>query len=106
LGLDAAVAGHVDFPTRIDANHTDVLDPRLGAVARTAAHRQLDLVRRVHAPEGALELLAHAGRILGTESAPFGTDTGLYRPQCLGVGVARGHVEVAPDLRKILLLDS
>jgi hypothetical protein len=50
FGLDAAVAGDINLPARIDADHAHILDPRLGAIARAAAHRELDLVRRIHAP--------------------------------------------------------
>src|SRR5688572_22726974 len=60
LGLDAAIARDVDLPAGIDADDAHVLDARLGAVARAARYRELHLVRRVHAPEGALELLPHA----------------------------------------------
>src|SRR6185295_18489208 len=81
--LDATVAGDVDLPAGIDADDADVLDAALGAVARAAAHRELDLVRRVHAPERALELLAHRRRVLGAEAAPLAADAGLHRAQRL-----------------------
>ena len=42
----AAVAADVQFVTRVHAHHAEVLDGRLGAVARAARHRELELVRR------------------------------------------------------------
>src|SRR5688500_2626120 len=38
LGLDAAVAADVDFPTRIHRDDSDVLDAGFGAVARATGH--------------------------------------------------------------------
>ena len=36
LGLDATVAGNINLPARFDADHTNVLDRRLGTVTRAA----------------------------------------------------------------------
>src|SRR6185312_13514464 len=104
LGLDAAVAAYVDFPARIDADHAHVLDARFRAVTRAAADRQLDLVRRVHAPQRALQVLAHLRAVLRAEAAPFRADAGLDRAQRLGVGMARGHADVLPDVLQVFLL--
>src|SRR6185369_12913802 len=103
LGLDAAVAGDVNLPARVDADHADVLDAGLGAVARAARHRELDLVRRVHAPQRALEVLAHLRRVLRAEAAPLAADAGLHGAPRLRVGMARRHAEVLPDTWQVLL---
>src|SRR5207253_11460247 len=104
LGLDAAVAGDINLPARVDADDADILDARFGAVAWAARHRELHLVRRVHAPERALELLAHARRILRAEAAPFRAHARLHRAQRLRVRVARRHAEIVPDRGQVLLL--
>src|SRR3989338_3226965 len=104
LGLDAAVAGDVDFPAGIDADDADVLDRRLGAVPRTAGNGELGLVRRPHALESFFQADAQCGRVLHAETAPFRADAGLYRAQGFAIGMAGGHVEITPDIRQILLL--
>src|SRR5882724_8340475 len=106
LGLDAAVAGHVHLPAGIDADDADVLDAGLGAVARAAADRELDLVRRIHAPHRALQVLAHLRAVLRAEAAPFAADAGLHGAQGLGVRVAAGHADVLPDIDQVFLLDA
>jgi hypothetical protein len=102
LGLDAAVAGDIDLVAGIDADHADVLDAGLGAVARAAGHRELDLVRRVHVEQHLLQLDAHVHRELRAEAAVLGADAGLHGADRLAVGVAGDHaggVEVGPHLR-------
>ena len=42
----AGGAADADLPAALDGDEADVLDVRLGAVARAAGHRRLDLVRR------------------------------------------------------------
>src|SRR6185369_17212690 len=104
LGLDAAIAGDVDFPARVDADDADVLDTRFGAIAWAARDRELDFVGRVHAPEGALEVLAHLSAVLRAEAAPLAAHARLHRAQRLGIGMARGHTEVFPDAGEVFLL--
>src|SRR5690606_23014230 len=101
FGLDAAVAADIQFPSRIDADHADILDTGLGAVARTAGYRQRGLVRRMHQRELTLQLLPHARRILRAEAAPFGTDASLHRAQALRVTEAGRHAEVVPDVAQV-----
>src|SRR5262249_59435925 len=104
LGLDAAVAGDVELPAGVDADHADVLDAGLGAIARAARHRELDLVRRVHAPQRTLEVLAHLRAVLRAEAAPLAADAGLHRAQRFRIRVAARHAEVAPHVHQLLLL--
>src|SRR6266568_7321228 len=107
--LDTAIAAHHDFVAGLDANDANILDRRLGAITRTARHRQLDFVRRPRAPAHLLDLDAEPGRILGPKAAPFAADAGLHGAQALGVGMARdqtGVIEVGPDRRQLLLLDA
>ena len=78
--------------------------PGLGAIARATGDRELHLVRRVHAPQCALERLAHRGRVLRAEAAPLAADASLHRAQRLCVRVARRHVEVGPHRRQVRLL--
>src|SRR3569832_1343211 len=101
--LHAAVAADVQFVTRIHAHHAEVLDGRLGAVARTAGHRHLELVRCPRTPTHLFEFDTEAGGVLCDEAAPFCTDAGLYRAQRFAVGVARnaaGAIEIAPHARR------
>src|SRR3546814_17629616 len=44
--VDAAIAAHVEIITAVDADDAPVLDPRLGAIAREARHRAIDLINR------------------------------------------------------------
>ena len=104
LGLDAAVAGDVDLPARVDADDAHVLDAALGAVARAAAHRQLDLVRRVHAPQRALQVAPQAAAVLRAEAAPFAAHAGLHGAQALAVGMTAGHADVVPHGLQVFLL--
>src|SRR5690606_7762547 len=53
--LDAAVTADVQLVARFDADDAQVLDRRLGAVARAARDRELDLVRVPRAPRHPLE---------------------------------------------------
>src|SRR5262249_36983810 len=76
----------------------------LGAVARAAADRELDLVRRIHAPQRPLQVLAHLRGVLRAEAAPFASDAGLHRAQRLRIGMAAGHADVAPDVDQVFLL--
>ena len=48
--LDAAIAADKDVVAGLDADDAEILDRRLGAIARAARHRELDLVRRPRAP--------------------------------------------------------
>ena len=109
LDMQPRRPGIDDLIARIDADHADILARRLGAIARTAAHRQLDLRRRPRAPEKLLQLDPEPGRILRAEPAPFRADAGLHRAQSLAIGVTRDHaglVEIAPYRRQVFLLDA
>ncbi len=57
----------------------------------------------------ALPLLLHLDpepdRVADPEAAEVGADAGLHGADGLRVGVARGHAEVAPDVRELLLRD-
>src|SRR5690606_36210439 len=53
--LHAAVAADVQLVARLDADDAEIFDRRLGAVARTAGDRELDLVRMPRAPRRPLE---------------------------------------------------
>src|SRR5207244_8262895 len=99
----------VELVAGIDADHAEILDRRLGAIARAARHRDLELVRHPAAPGHLLDLYAEAGRILRSEAAPLGADAGLHGAQRLAVGMARNHpsrVEVGPDCWQILFADT
>ena len=104
FGLDAAVAGDIDLPPGIDADHADVLDPRLGAIARTSGDGKLHLVRRVHSPQRALQVLAHLRRVLGAKAAPLAAHAGLHGAQGLCVCMTRRHIEVLPYAGQICFL--
>ena len=109
LDVEAGGAGEMDLVAGVDADHADILAGRLGAIARTAGHRHLDLGRRPRAPHEFLDADAEPGRILRAEAAPVGADAGLHRAQTLGIGVAgdeAGLAEIGPDGRQILLLDA
>src|SRR5690606_28055860 len=97
----------VQLVARFHADDAEVLDRRLGAVARAARHGKLDLVRMPRAPRRALELYAQARRILRAEAAPLLADASLHGAQRLAIGVARDEArvrEVAPDVRQVLFL--
>src|SRR5262249_28880378 len=107
--LAPAVAADDDVVAGLDTNDADILDRRLGAIARAAGDRELDLVRGPRAPAHLLDLDAEPGRILRAKAAPFAADAGLYRAQPLGIGVAGhqpGPVQIAPDARQLLLFDA
>ena len=109
LDVEAGGAGEMDLVAGVHADHADILAGRLGAVARAARHRHLDLGRRPRAPHELLDPDAEAGRILRAEAAPVGADAGLHRAQALGVGVAgdeAGLAEIGPDGRQVLLPDA
>ena len=104
FGLDAAVTRDVDFPSRFDADHADVLDARFGAVAWTAGNGELHLVRRIHPPQCPLQFLAHRRRVLRAEAAPIAADASFHRAERFRVRVSRRHAEIVPDLRQVFLL--
>ena len=104
LGLDAAVAADIDFPAGVHADHAHILDAGFGAIARTARHRDLDLVRCIHPPQFLFQLLAHQRGILRTEAAPFGADASLHRAQCFRIRMAARHVQILPHCRQVFLL--
>src|SRR3546814_19317547 len=106
--MDAAVAADVQLVAAVDADDAEILDRRLGAIARAARHGDLELVRHPAAPAHPLDLDAEPGRILRAEAAPFGPDAGFPGAQRLAIGVARHHaggVAVGPPPGQILLLD-
>ena len=105
--LHAAVAADVEVPALLGGDDADVLALRLGALARAAGHRELDLVRRAQALVAVLELDREAHAVLHAVAAPGGADAGLHRAQRLAVGVAgfeAGVDQLAPDQRQLVHL--
>src|SRR4051812_48818352 len=96
-------AADVDLPAALDGDQADVLDVGLGAVARAARHRRLDLVRGVQALHGALEVDAGGDRVAEAEAAEVRPDARLDRAHRLGVRVAGRHPEVGPHGGQVLL---
>src|SRR5690606_29981953 len=100
--MDAAVSADMELVAAVDADNSKILDRRLGAVARTARDRDLELVRHPAAPAHPLDLDAEPRGILRSKAAPFGSHAGLNRPQRLAIGVTRDHsgsIEIRPDRR-------
>src|SRR4051812_31578597 len=79
--MQARRACNVNVIAGLDADDADVLDSRLGAIARTAGDRKLHLRRRPRTAQEALELDAEPGRILRAKPAPFTANTGLHGAQ-------------------------
>ncbi len=107
--LDPAIAADHDVIAGLDADHANVLDRRLGTVARAARDGELDLVRRPRAPAHLLDLDAEPRRVLRPKPAPFLAHAGLHGAQPLGVGVSGDQPrigQVRPDRRELLLLDA
>ena len=91
----AGGAADADLPGALDGDDADVLDRRLGAVAGTAGHRRLDLVRGVQALPRRLHLDPERDRVAEPEAAEVGADARLHGPHRLCVRVPGGHAEVA-----------
>src|SRR6266850_108747 len=68
--LHAAVAADVEVPALFSGDDADVLALRLGALARAARHRHLDLVRRAQPPVAVLDVDRHRYRVLHAVAAP------------------------------------
>src|SRR3954469_25688072 len=103
--IHAAVAADVEVPALLRGDDADVLALRLGAFARAARHRHLDLVRRAQAAVAVLDRDRHAHRVLHAVAAPGRADAGLHRAQRLAVGMARleaGGDQLGPDERQLL----
>ena len=101
--LHAAVSAHVKFPAGLHRDHAEILDRRLGAITRAPGDGHFHLMRHPRTPGHFFEPDAHAGRVLGAETAPLGTDAGLDRADRFAVGVAgdkAGLGQIAPDLRQ------
>src|SRR6185436_12046168 len=84
----------------------DVLDRRLGAVARTADSGHLDLVRREQLFEAPFQLDPHAGRVLRAEAAEVGANARLHHAHALGVRLTGRHPQVGPYAWQIGFLDA
>ncbi len=70
--LDAAVAADVQVLAGLDADHADVLDRGLGAVARAAGDGELRSCAASRSPRSCCSsLMPMAGGILRAEAAPF-----------------------------------
>ena len=107
--MDAAIAADMQFVATVDADHAEILDRRLRAVAGAARRRDLELVGHPRAPGHMLDLDAKAGGILGAETAPFGPHAGLHRAQRLAIGMARHHagrIEIGPDGGQVFFPDA
>src|SRR2546428_1369092 len=103
--LHAAVAADVEVPAPLGGDDADVLALRLGALARAAGHRHLDLVRRAQATVAVLDVDRHGHRVLHAVAAPRIADAGLHRAQRFAIRMARleaGIDEFLPDKRKLL----
>src|SRR5258706_2846552 len=95
----AAVAADVQVPALLRGDDADVLALRLGAFARAAGHRHLQLVRRAQAAVAGLDADRHAHRVLHAVAAPGRADAGLYRPEGFAIGMPRleaGVDQLAP----------
>src|SRR6185312_16606351 len=102
LRLHAAVAADVEVVALLRRDDAEVLALRLGALARAARHRRLQLVRRAQPLVAVLERDGERHRVLHAVAAPGRADARLDRAQRLSVGVARleaGVDELAPDER-------
>ena len=105
--LHAAVAGDIEVPAAFGGDDAHVLALRLGALARAAGHRELDLVRRAQALVAILEIDRETDAVLHAVAAPGGADAALHRAQRLAVGVAGFHAgidELLPDQRQLVHL--
>src|SRR2546425_2426375 len=103
--LHAAVAADVEVPALLGGDDADVLALRLGAFARAAGHRHLDLVRRAQAAVAVLDVDRHRHRVLHAVAAPGVADAGLHRAQRLAIRMARLEArrdELLPDERQLL----
>src|SRR6185503_11161041 len=105
--LHAAVATDVEIPTALGGDDADVLALGLGAFARAAGHRELDLVRRAQTLVAILQVDGEAHRILHAVAAPGRTHAALHRAQRFTVGVTRLEArvdELLPDERQLVHL--
>ena len=105
--LHAAIAADVEIPAVLGGDDADVLALRLGAFARAAGHRELDLVRRAQSLVAILEIDGEAHRVLHAVAAPGRTHAALHGAQRLAVGVAgfeAGVDQLAPDQRQLVHL--
>ena len=68
-----------------------------------ARHRQFHLVGRFDALEPFFDLYAQRGAVTQTEAAEIGAHAGFAGAEGLGVGVARRHANLAPNVGQILL---
>src|SRR5882724_460165 len=103
--LHAAVAADVEVPALLGRDDADVLALRLGAFARAARDRHLDLVWRAQAAVAILDVDRHGHRVLHAVAAPGAADAGLHRAQRLAVGMARLEARIdqlAPDPGQLL----
>ena len=105
--LHAAVAADVEIPALFGGDDADVLALRLGAFARAAGDRELDLVRRAQALVAILEIDREPDAVLHAVAAPGRAHAALHRAHRLAVGVAgfeAGVDELAPDQRQLVHL--
>ena len=105
LRLHAAVAAQVEVPALLGGDDAEVLALRLGALARAAGDRGLELVRRAQALVAVLDPHRHADRVLHAVAAPGVADARLHGAQRLAVGVTRfeaGGDQLAPDVGQLL----
>ncbi len=100
-----AVPADVQVPAGSRRDHPEVLALRLRALARTAGHRRLELVRGAQAPVAQLQVDGHPHAVLDPVPAPGLADAGLHRAQRLPVRVAGlepGLDEPGPDPRELV----
>ena len=104
-GVGAAVAADVQVPALLGGDDPEVLGPRLGALAGTAADAALELVRRAEPAVAQLQRDREAHGVLHAVPAPGGADARLHRAQRLAVGVAgleAGVDQPPPDRGQLL----
>src|SRR5262249_46935665 len=103
--LHAAVAAHIQIPALFRRDDADVLALRLGAFARAARHRELQLVRRTQAFVAVLDIDRETDGIVDAIAAPRRAHARLHRAHRFAVRVARletGGDQFFPDRRQLL----
>src|SRR3990172_2930729 len=94
--LHPAIPADIDLPSGLDPHDSDILDPCLSAVPRTAGNRHLDLCRTWDPLIEMFHLNPEGDGILDTEAAEGLAHTGLAGPDGLCIGMARGHPKFCP----------
>src|SRR5713101_43808 len=105
--VSAAGAADIDFPLSVaNRDHTNILDQRFRAIARTTGCRQLELAGTINAAKTTLDLERQLHAVAETKSAEISADAGLAGAITLAPRVTCGHAEIIPDTRQIILLNA